>query len=67
VLGVAVGYFDFADFLDDSYAYWDAGVTWPVNRFSIDLRYHDTSGTVFIVSTPDRADPRVALSVRVFF
>ncbi len=67
VLGAAVGYFDFTDFLDDSYAYWDVGVTWPINRFSIDLRYHDTSGTVFIVSTPDRADARIVLSVRVFF
>lgn len=67
VLGGAVGYFDFRDFLDDSYAYWDLGMTWPINRFSIDLRYHDTSDTVFIVSTPDRADARAVLSFRVFF
>lgn len=67
VLGAAVGYFDFLGFLDDSYAYWDLGATWPVNRFSIDLRYHDTSGPVFIVSTPDRADARVVLSLRITF
>lgn len=67
VVGAAVGYFDFSDFLDDSYAYWDLGVTWPINRFSIDLRYHDTSGPVLIVSTPDRSDERVVLSLRVAF
>ncbi len=67
VLRAAVGYFDFADFLDDSYAYWDLGVTWPLNRFSFDLRYHDTSDPVFIVSTPDSADARVVLSFRVVF
>lgn len=67
VLGAAVGYFDFPGFLDDSYAYWDLGATWPNGRFSIDLRYHDTSGPVFIVSTPDRADARAVLSLRISF
>jgi len=67
VVGAAAGYFDFGGFLDDSYAYWDLGVTWPRNRFSVDLRYHDTSSPVFIVSTPDSADARVVLSFRVVF
>ena len=67
IAGAAVGYSDFGGFLDDSYAYWDLGVTWPINRFSIDLRYHDTSGDVFIVSTPDRADARAVLSFRIAF
>lgn len=67
IVGAAAGYFDFGNFLDDSYAYWDLGVTWPPNRFSVDLRYHDTSGAVFIVSTPDSAGARVVLSFRVVF
>ena len=67
VLGAAVGYFDFQGLVDDSYVYWDLGATWPINRFSIDLRYHDTNGSVFIVSSPDRADARAVLSLRVVF
>lgn len=67
VLGAAIGYFDFGGFLDDSYVYWDVGVTRPFNRLAIDLRFHDTSGPVPIVSAPDRADARVVLSLRLTF
>lgn len=67
VLGGAIGYFDFSGLVDDSYAYWDLGTTWPIDRYSIDLRYHDTNGPVFIISTSDRADARLVLSLRVVF
>lgn len=67
VLSAAVGFFGFSGFLDDSYAYWNVGVTWPIRRLGIDLRFHDTSGPVPIVSEPDRADPRAVLSLSVTF
>ena len=65
VFSAGAGYYDVSDLAGDGYAYWEAGVTLPVNRFDIDLRYHDTSRWVPIVSTPDRADARIVLSVRV--
>ena len=67
VVSGGAGYFDFSSPLDDAYAYWNLGVTWPVSRFSVDLRYHDTSGPVLLVSTANRADARLALSFRVAF
>lgn len=67
IVSGGAGYFDFSSPLDDAYAYWNLGITWPVNRFSVDLRYHDTSGPVLFVSTADRADARLALSFRVAF
>jgi uncharacterized protein (TIGR02001 family) len=67
VVGAGAGYYDVSDFVGDGYAYWEAGVTWPINRFDLDLRYHDTSRWVPVVSAPDRAEPRVALSIRVAF
>ena len=67
IVSGGAGYFNFSSPLDDAYAYWNVGLTWPVNRFSIDLRYHDTSGPVLLVSTADRADARLALSFRVAF
>jgi len=67
VVSGGVGYYDFSAPLEDAYAYWNLGLIWPVNRFSFDLRYHDTSDSVFLVSTPDRADSRFALGLSVSF
>jgi uncharacterized protein (TIGR02001 family) len=67
VIGVGAGYYDVSEFVGDGYAYWEAGVTWPINRFALDLRYHDTSRWVPVISSPDRAGARVAFSVRVTF
>lgn len=65
ILGAGIGYYDVAKLAGDDYAYWELGVTWPVNRIDIDLRYHDTSRWVPIVSSADRAGARVALSFRI--
>jgi uncharacterized protein (TIGR02001 family) len=67
VVGAGAGYYDVSNFVGDGYAYWEAGITWPINRFAIDLRYHDTSRWVPVISTPDRADSRVAFSIRITF
>lgn len=62
-----VGYYDVSRLSDDSYAYWEAGVTRSFGRVDVDLRYHDTSRWVRIISDPDRSDPRVALTARLQF
>jgi uncharacterized protein (TIGR02001 family) len=67
IVGVGAGYYDVSDLVGDGYAYWELGVTWPLKRFDIDLRYHDTSRWVPVVSSEDRADARVALSFRLTF
>ena len=67
VVGAGAGYYDVSNLVGDGYAYWEVGVTWPIRRFDLDLRYHDTSRWVPVISTPDRAEPRVAFSVRVTF
>lgn len=67
VAGAGAGYYDVSNLAGDGYAYWELGVTWPIGRIDIDLRYHDTSRWVPIVSTPERADSRVALNLRLAF
>jgi len=67
VIGAGAGYYDVSNFVGDGYAYWELGVTWPIRRFDIDLRYHDTSRWVPVISTPERADSRIALSIRLTF
>jgi len=67
VIGAGAGYYDVSSLSGDGYAYWELGVTWPVGRFDIDLRYHDTSRWVPIVSSPERSGPRAALTLRVTF
>ena len=67
VVGAGAGYYDVSSFVGDGYAYWEAGVTWPISRFAVDLRYHDTSRWVPVVSSPDRDGPRVAFSIRIAF
>ena len=67
LVGAGIGYYDISNLVDVGYAYWELGVTYPIDRFDFDLRYHDTSGWVPIVSTPDRADARIVLSIRMSF
>ncbi len=67
LLGAGVGYYDVADLTGVSYGYWQLGVTRPFGRFSIDLRLHDTSREVPIISAPDRAGSRLVLSLRIPF
>jgi uncharacterized protein (TIGR02001 family) len=67
IIGAGAGYYDVSNFVGDGYAYWELGVTWPIGRFDLDLRYHDTDDWVPVISSPDRADSRVAFSVRITF
>jgi uncharacterized protein (TIGR02001 family) len=67
VVGAGVGYYDVSDIVGDGYSYWELGVTLPVHRFDFDLRYHDASRWVPVISSPDRADSRIVFSVRLTF
>lgn len=67
LVGGGAGYYDVSRVSGRSYNYWEFGFTWPVDRFEIDLRYHDSSRWVPIVSSADRAGSRLALSLQVSF
>jgi uncharacterized protein (TIGR02001 family) len=66
-LSAGVGYYDVSELTGSGYTYWQAGISRQLGVFDIDLRYHGTSSWVPIVSTADRADDRVALSLRYQF
>lgn len=67
ILGGGLGYYDTSSLTEAGYGYWQVGVTRPFERFSVDLRLHDTNRAVRIVSTAERAEARVALTIRVPF
>lgn len=67
MLGSGVGYYDTSELTGIGYGYWQAGVTRAFGIADIDVRYHDTNRAVPIISTPDRADARLALSVKIPF
>lgn len=66
-LSAGIGHFDVGEFSGESYSFWQLGVSRPFGPLDIDLRYHDTSRWVPRVSSPDRADARLALTARFQF
>ncbi|MDH3611925.1 MAG: TorF family putative porin [Gammaproteobacteria bacterium] len=66
-LSAGLGYYDPSALTGSAYSYWQTGVTRRFDRIDVDLRYHDSSRSIPIVSTPDRAKARVALSIRFPF
>lgn len=44
-LGATAGLYDISDLLDDSYKYWNIGLSKAVQRLSFDVRFHDTDST----------------------
>ncbi len=62
-----VGHYDVSKLTGDDYAYWHLGATWHARYADVDIRYNDTSKPVSIISTPDRARARVALTVSIPF
>jgi uncharacterized protein (TIGR02001 family) len=67
LFGAGAGYYDVSGLSGNGYAYWQAGITRPFGRIDIDLRYHDTSRSVPIISTSERAAARIALSAKFLF
>ena len=66
-LGVGAGFYDVSNLSRSDYSYWQLGITHPFGVINLDLRYFDTSDWVPIVSTPERAEERIVLSVRYQF
>ena len=66
-LGAGLGRYDTSGLTGDIYSYWQAGITRHFKRLDVDLRYHDSSRWVRIISTPDTADARLSLSVQLPF
>lgn len=67
IVGAGAGYYDVSRVVGSGYGYWELGVTWPIEKFDLDLRYHDTNRPVMFISTPERADSRISLTLRMSF
>ena len=67
VFGVGIGRYDTSDLTGRAYNHWQAGISRAISIVVLDLRYHDTSDWVPIISTPDRAEARLVLSARFQF
>ena len=67
MIGGGAGFYDVSNLIGEDYTYWQLGVTRPFNSLTLDLRYHDTSRWLPIISSPDRADARIVLSARFRF
>lgn len=63
----SIGYYDVADLTGNGYAYWELGITRTIGRVAVDLRYHDSSRWVPIISRPAIADGRLVLSAKLQF
>lgn len=66
-IGGGAGYYDTSNLTGSTYRYWQLGVTGSFKSMDIDFRFHDTDKWVPIISTPDRAKSRFALSIRFPF
>ena len=66
-IGGGGGYYDTSSLSGDGYWYAQLGATATLRYADIDIRVHDTSRPVPIISTPERADARLALTIRIPF
>jgi uncharacterized protein (TIGR02001 family) len=67
VLGGGVGVYDVSELVGDDYSYWELGVTRAFGKVALDIRFHDTSRWLRIISSPETADGRVVLSAKILF
>ena len=66
-LGGGAGYYDVSELTGSSYTYWQLGVTRAFGWIDLDLRYHGTSRAVPIISTPESAEERIAITATYVF
>lgn len=66
-LSAGIGYFDISAFTGTAYTHWQLGLSRPLGKVGLDLRYHDTDRWVPIVSSADRAGARLVLTARLQF
>jgi len=66
-IGGGGGYYDTSKLTGNAYWYWHLGATGSFKYVDVDIRFHDTDRWVPVVSTPDRADARAVLTIRIPF
>jgi len=66
-IGGGAGYYDVSAFSGEGYGYWQFGLSKSLGPVDVDVRFHDTNRAVPIVSSPERAESRVSLSLRLQF
>ena len=66
-MGGGVGVYDVSELTGDDYSFWEFGVTRSIGKAALDLRYHDSSRWLRIISNRDTADARVVLSAKFQF
>ena len=67
VLGVGVGRNDPDAAFGDHYHHWQIGITRSIGPIDADLRFHDTDDYVPVVSSRQRSEPRLVLTLRALF
>ena len=66
-VGLGAGHYDTSNLNDSDYTYWQIGLTRSFAWADLDIRYHDTSTWVPIISTPDTAENRIAVTLQIPF
>lgn len=66
-VGGGGGWYDTSKLTNSAYWYWSLGATGSFKFADVDVRFHDTSRSVPIISTQDRADSRAVLTIRIPF
>jgi len=66
-LGAGIGTYDVSELVGDDYSYWEFGVTRLFGKVALDLRYHDTSRWLRIISNEATADARLVLTAKFQF
>ena len=66
-IGAGIGIYDVSELVGDDYSYWEFGVTRLFEKVALDLRYHESSRWLRIISNADTADARLVLSVKFHF
>lgn len=66
-IGGGGGYYDTSNLTGRAYWYWQLGATGSFRYLDVDIRFHGTDRWVPIVSAPNRADARAALTIRFPF
>lgn len=67
VLGIGAGRNDPDAAFGDHYHHWQIGVTRSIGPIDADLRFHDTDDYVPVVSSRQRSEPRVVLTLSALF
>ncbi len=65
--GAGAGYYDVSELSGNGYGYWQLGVTGSYQYADIDFRFHDTNRSAAYVSTDERSQSRIAVTIKFSF